>query len=151
MTKKKTAPVKKPMKQSLTVQSSLALAVLIIAKTLLPLYTGLEIPDEVFVTLCSLLGVTVSYGMRRAIVPILIIGMPMSLVQCSASICDKAQVRISAHPDGLPAPAGEVKVTCDGKLRASIRAKSVPKVGCDDAAICCEGLSETPVPKEMEE
>jgi len=148
---KKNAP--KEMKRSLTVQSAVALGVLVILKAVLPMYTGLEIPDEVFVTLCSLLGVTVTYGMRRAIVPILILAMPMGLVQCSASTCAKAQVRITAHPDGLPSPAGEVRVTCDGELRASIRAKNVPKImaSCNDAAICCEGMDNIPLPEETEE
>jgi len=126
-------------KKSLTVQSSLALAVLIIAKTLLPLYTELEVPDEVFVTLCSLLGATVTFGMRRAIVPVLIICMPFGLMECGVTLCDNAKVTITSHPD-LAAPAGVVTVTCDGDLKAEIKAKSVPKVGCNDAAVCCEGV-----------
>jgi len=140
----------KEMKRSLTVQSSLALAVLIVAKSLLPLYTNLEIPDEVFVTLCSLLGVTVTYGMRRAIVPILIVGMSMSSIQCTTTTCAKAQVRIAAHPE-LPAPAGVVRITCDGELKAEIKAKRVPSVSCEEAAICCEGMDNIPLPEEMEE
>jgi len=137
-------------KTSLTVQSSLALAVLIILEALLPLYTALEIPPEVFDTLCGLLGATVAFGMRRAIVPILIICMPLGLMECGTSVCDKAKVTIGAHP-ALPTPAGVVKVTCDGELKAEIKAKSVPRVSCSAAAICCEGMDNIPLPEEMEE
>ena len=126
-------------KSSLTVQSSLALAVLIVLEALLPLYTGLEVPEEVFVTLCSLLGASVTYGMRRALLPILILAAPLSLYQCTSFTCDKARITISEHPEGLPAPAGLVKITCNGEEKIEIVAKSVPKVGCDSAAACCEG------------
>ena len=121
-----TVAMKKAMTRSLTVQSAVALALLILAKALLPLFTDLEVPDEVFESLCGIFGLGSVYGLRRAL-PILIIGvLPLGLTHCGPSICQKASIEITAHPE-LPTPAGTVTVKCDGVEKAKLIGKEVKK------------------------
>jgi hypothetical protein len=128
MAKTDKAAPKKAMSKSLTIQSAVALALLILAKALLPVFTELEVPDEVFESLCGILGLGSIYGLRRAL-PILIVGLlPLGLMQqgCGASICQKASIEITAHPT-LPSPAGTVTVKCDGIEKAVLIGKEVKK------------------------
>ena len=127
MTKKKTAPVKKPMHKSLTVQSSIALAVLIVAKAMLPLYTGYEIPDELFQTLLAVLGVSTTYGLRRALPVVAACLIPMATIQCGPSVCEKVAIEIVNHPKLTSPPAGKVLIKCDGALKAELLGKKVSK------------------------
>ena len=122
----------KSLTKSLTVQSSVALGVLIILKAVLPVYTGYEIPDELFESLCGLLGISLTVGLRRALPVVILCMLPLSSINCGPVLCDNARVAISKHPS-LASPAGVVKVTCDGDLKAEIKAKNVPKVKCEGA------------------
>jgi len=117
----------KPMTKSLTVQSAVALGVLVILKAVLPVYTGYEIPDELFVSLCSMLGVSVTYGLRRALPIVLLCLAPLGLVQCGPTICKKATIEITDHPTKKSPPAGTVTVKCDGKEKAKVEAGQVNK------------------------
>ena len=127
MTKKKTAPEKKPMHKSLTVQSSIALAVLIVAKAMLPLYTGYEIPDELFQTLLAVLGVSTTYGLRRALPVVMLCLLPLGTIQCGPSLCEKVAIEIVKHPELTSPPAGKVLIKCDGVLKAELLGKKVNK------------------------
>ncbi len=120
----------KPLSKSLTVQSSVALGLLVILKAMLPIYTNYEVPDELFESLCAMLGVSLTVGLRRALPIVILCVLPFSSVNCGPTLCTKASVTISKHPE-LPSPAGVVKVTCDGKLKAELKAKNVPIVGCE--------------------
>lgn len=117
----------KPLHKSLTVQSSVALGVLIILKAVLPVYTGYEIPDELFESLCGLLGVSLTVGLRRALPIVAVCLIPMATVQCGPSKCDKIAIEIVKHPSAeLPSPpAGKVLIRCDGKVRAELLGKKV--------------------------
>lgn len=117
---------KKPLHQSLTVQSAVALGVLIILKAVLPVYTGYEIPDELFESLCGLLGVSLTVGLRRALPVVLLCMLPLSSVNCGPVLCSKASIVIAKHPE-LPKPAGKVTVKCDGKDKVIIVTKEVVK------------------------
>ena len=143
----------KPLHKSLTVQSSVALGVLIILKAVLPVYTGYEIPDELFESLCGLLGVSLTVGLRRALPLVAVCFISLANIQCGPSRCDKIAIEIVKHPSSEVAspPAGKVLIKCDGELKAELLGKDVPKASCADAAVCCEGLSEIPTPEEMEE
>jgi len=119
---------KKAMTKSLTVRSAVALALLILAKALLPLFTDLEVPDEIFDSLCGILGLGSVYALRRAL-PILIIGvLPLGLTQpgCVTHTCQRASIEITAHPT-LPTPAGTVTVKCDGVEKAKLIGKEIKK------------------------
>ena len=50
----------------------------------------------------------------------------MGLIQCGPSICQKATIEITKHPE-LAAPAGTVTVKCDGKEKAVLLGKEVKK------------------------
>ena len=139
------AKKKKPLWKSLTIQSAALLALLVLARVFMPE----QFSDELFQSLLAVLGFSGAVGMRRAL-PILIVCMPLGLMHCGTSVCDKAKVTIVAHPE-LPPPAGIIRVTCEGELKAELKSKNVPKVGCNEAAVCCEGLSELPTPESMEE
>ena len=118
--------MKKELHESLTVQSAVGIAVLVLAKVLLPVFTEYEVPDPVFESLCAVLGVSVTIGLRRAL-PVLIIGIvSMGLIQCGPSICQKATIEITKHPE-LPSPAGTVTVKCDGKEKAVLTGKEIKK------------------------
>ena len=117
---------KKPLHQRLTVQSAVALGVLIILKAVLPVYTGYEIPDELFESLCGLLGGSLTVGLRRALPVVLLCMLPLSSINCGPVLCSKASIVISKHPE-LPKPAGKITVKCDGKDKAIIVSKEVLK------------------------
>ena len=118
--------MKKELHESLTVQSAVGIAVLILAKVLLPVFTNYEVPDSIFESLCAVLGVSITIGMRRAL-PVLIVGfLSFSTIQCGPSICQKATIEITKHPE-LPSPAGTVTVKCDGKEKAVLLGKEVKK------------------------
>ena len=118
--------MKKELHESLTVKSAVAICVLVLAKVLLPVFTDYEVPDSLFESVCAVLGVSVTIGMRRAL-PILIVGfLSFSTIQCGPSICQKATIEITKHPE-LPAPAGTVTVKCDGKEKAVLLGKEVKK------------------------
>jgi len=123
--------IKKPLHMSLTVQSAVALGALIILKAVLPVYTGYEIPDELFESICGLLGVSLTVGMRRALPIVILCVMPFGLTHCGPSLCDKTVIEITDHPSLKSPPAGVVKVKCcvDGecKDKAVINSKEVKK------------------------
>jgi len=125
---------KKPLWKSLTIQSAALLAVLVLARVFMPE----QFSDELFQSLLAVLGFSGAVGFRRALPILILCTIPLGFSNCGTSVCDKAKVTISAHPE-LPPPAGVVRVTCEGELKAEIKSKSVPKVGCDSAAVCCEG------------
>jgi hypothetical protein len=118
--------MKKKLHQSLTVQSAVCVAALILAKVLLPVFTKYEVPDPVFESLCAVLGVSITIGLRRAL-PIFIIALlPIGLIHCGPSICQKATIEITAHPS-KPSPAGTVTVRCDGAEKSVVVADEVRK------------------------
>ena len=118
--------MKKKLHESLTIKSAVAICALVLAKVLLPVFTDYEVPDSLFESACAVLGVSVTIGLRRAL-PVLIIGIvSMGLIQCGPSICQKASIEITNHPE-LPAPAGTVTVKCDGKEKAVLVGKEVKK------------------------
>ena len=131
MAKKKVEPEvkveKKPMTRSLTMQSAVALGILVILKAVLPVYTGYEISDELFTSLCSLLGVSLTYGLRRALPLVAVCFIPMATIQCGPSICEKVAIEIVNHPELTSPPAGKVLIKCDGKLKAELLGKKVSK------------------------
>ena len=125
MSKKKAEA--KPLYKSLTVRSAVAFAVLLLVKVFLPMFTEMEVPAAVFESLCAILGVSGTIGLRRSVAPILIIGLlPLGLTHCGPSICQKASIEITAHPE-LPSPAGTVSVKCDGKVAAVLLGKEIVK------------------------
>ena len=118
--------MKKELHESLTVKSAVAICALVLAKVLLPVLTDHEVPDSVFESLCAVLGVSVTVGLRRAL-PVLIVGfIGFSTIQCGPSVCQKASIEITKHPE-LPSPAGTVTVKCDGKDKAVLLGKEVKK------------------------
>jgi hypothetical protein len=119
--------VEKKIHQSLTMQSAVALGILIILKAVLPVYTGYEIPDELFTAVCSLLGISLTYGLRRALPVVLLLIAPLGLVQCGPTICSKATITITDHPTKKSPPAGTVTVKCDGEEKVKIEAGQVNK------------------------
>jgi len=125
-TKKKEA---KPLYKSLTVQSAVAFAVLLLAKVLLPVFTKYEVPDSVFESLCALLGVSGTIGLRRALPVLIIACLPFALTQpgCGPSKCEKVSIEITDHPKLKSPPAGKVTVKCDGKEKAVVTGKEIKK------------------------
>ena len=118
--------MKKKVHHSLSMQSAACLGILIILKAVLPVYTGYEIPDELFVSICSLLGVSLTYGIRRALPVVILCMLPFSSINCGPVLCSKASIVIGKHPE-LPKPAGKITVKCDGKDKAIIVSKEVLK------------------------
>lgn len=123
MTKKE----KKPLHESLTVQSAVALGILIILKAVLPVYTGYEIPDELFQSICGVLGVSLTVGLRRALPVLVLCMLPFSAINCGPTICKKTTIEITDHPTKKSPPAGTVTVKCDGEEKAKIEAEQVNK------------------------
>tara|TARA_R100000008_G_scaffold76644_1_gene56626 strand:+ start:1441 stop:1800 length:360 start_codon:yes stop_codon:yes gene_type:complete len=119
MAKKKTS---KPLYKSLTVQSSVLLAVLIVVRAFYPEHLN----DELFSTLLAVFGLGGAVGVRRALGIIILCSMPVSAINCGPSVCEKTSIVITSHPD-LPKPAGKVTVKCDGKDKAVIISKKVTK------------------------
>jgi hypothetical protein len=118
--------MKKELHESLTVKSAVAICALVLAKVLLPVLTNYEVPDSIFESICAVLGVSVTVGLRRAL-PVLIVGfLSFSTIQCGPSVCQKATIEITKHPE-LPSPAGTVTVKCDGKEKAVLLGKEVKK------------------------
>ena len=117
----------KPLYKSLTVQSAVAFAVLLLAKVLLPLFTKYEIPDSAFDSLCAVLGVSGTIGLRRCL-PILIIALlPIGLIHCGPSKCEKVSIEITNHPELKSPPAGKVTVKCDSVEKAVVLGKEVKR------------------------
>lgn len=113
---------RKPLYKSLTIHSAILLAAIVLLRTFFPDKVG----DELFHTLLSVFGLGSVVGMRRAL-PILIIGViPLGIVQCGPTVCSKASIVVSKHPE-LPAPAGKVSVKCDGKDAAVLLGKEIVK------------------------
>ena len=118
--------MKKELHESLTVKSAVAICVLVWAKVLLPVFTDYEVPDSIFESLCAVLGVSVTVGMRRAL-PVLIVGfLSFSAIQCGPSRCSRATIEITKHPE-LPSPAATITVKCDGKDKAVLHGKELVK------------------------
>ena len=136
---------KKPLWKSLTVQSAALIALIVLARVFAPDYFS----EDLLHSLLAVLGFTNMVGLRRALPILIVCTIPLGFSNC-ATVCDNAKVTIGAHPD-LPTPAGVVRITCDGELKAEIKAKRVPSVSCNDAAICCEGIDNIPLPEEVEE
>tara|TARA_R110002167_G_scaffold58769_1_gene166466 strand:+ start:536 stop:892 length:357 start_codon:yes stop_codon:yes gene_type:complete len=118
--------MKKELHESLTIKSAVAICVLVLAKVLLPVFTNYEVPDSLFESVCAVLGVSVTVGMRRAL-PVLIVGfLSFSTIQCGPSVCQKATIEITKHPE-LPSPAATITVKCDGKDKAVLHGKELVK------------------------
>ena len=99
----------------------------VIVKAVLPVYTGYEISDELFTSLCSLLGVSLTYGLRRALPVVAACLIPLGTIQCGPSLCEKVAIEIVNHPELTSPPAGKVLIKCDGKLKAELLGKKVTK------------------------
>lgn len=113
---------KKPLYKSLTVQSSVLLAALIIARAFFPE----QFSDELFSTLLGIFGLGAGIGLRRALPLVVALVIPFSAIHCGPSVCHHASIVISEHPN-LPKPAGTITVKCDGKDKAVIVTKEVLK------------------------
>jgi len=113
---------KKPLYKSLTVQSSILLAALIIARAFFPE----QFSDELFSTLLAVFGLGAGIGLRRALPLVVACLIPFSAMHCGPSVCHRASIVITKHPE-LPKPAGTITVKCDGKDKAVIVTKEVLK------------------------
>ena len=116
---------KKPLHKSLTVQSGVALAVLILARVLLP-YAGLEVSDELFQGLLALCVGAGTVGLRRALPIVILCLLPLGIVQCTHT-CKKATIEITNHPELTSPPAGTISVKCDGDEKVKLTAASIKK------------------------
>jgi hypothetical protein len=124
MTKEKPA---RSLYRSLTVQSGIALSVLILARVLLP-HIGYEVPPELFESLLALLLGTGVIGLRRALPVLILCLLPLGYTQagCGATICKRATITIENHPD-KPSPAAKIIIDCDGKVAATLHAGELKK------------------------
>ena len=102
---------KKPLWKSLTIQSAALLAVLVLARVFMPE----QFSDELFQSLLAVLGFSGAVGFRRALPVLILCTIPLGFSNCV------------------------IRVTGEGELKAELKSKNVPKVGCGDAAVCCEG------------
>tara|TARA_R110000824_G_scaffold203786_1_gene388443 strand:+ start:572 stop:940 length:369 start_codon:yes stop_codon:yes gene_type:complete len=118
---------KKPLWKSLTIQASLLIAVLVLARVFFPD----QFSDQLFESLLAILGFTGAVGVRRALPILILCVMPFGLTHCGPSLCDKAVVEITDHPTLKSPPAGTVTIKCcnDGecKDKAKINTKEVTK------------------------
>ena len=109
------ATKKKPLYKSLTIQASLLIAGLVLARVFFPD----QFSDELFQAL-----------LRRAL-PILIVCCVPFISNCGATLCDKTLVEVTNHPTLKSPPAGTITIKCcndgDCKDKAIIESKEVVK------------------------
>ena len=117
---------KKPLYKSLTIQASLLIAGLVLARVFFPD----QFSDELFQALLAVLGFTGAVGLRRAL-PILIVCCVPFISNCGTTLCDKTLVEVTNHPTLKSPPAGTITIKCcndgDCKDKAIIESKEVVK------------------------
>ena len=116
-------PEKKPLYKSLTIQSACLLAVLIIVRA----YAPEHLSDELFQTLLAVFGLGSTIGLRRALPIVMLCMLPLGMVHCGPSYCEKVSIEIEKHPKLESPPAGKVLIKCDGTIKAELHGRKVNK------------------------